>query len=109
MVQQYYQRVKATNTQDGQILISSLTSTPQEPKHICAVGVLKETNAGILHMLYERDDFAQIDTGQASLTGVIEYEVDIPLKDGETFALKLENLVNGTNAGVVAYIRYEIK
>jgi len=108
MALQYYEPINHTNTVNTEVDVVSLTSTNEEPKKIVAIGILKETNAGILRGYHERDNHLEIPTAYSTESGIMEYPVDLDLPVGETFALTLQNEAAGVHAQLQGYIRYEL-
>ena len=108
MVKQYYERISHTNSADTETTIDELESTTEEPKKIIAIGVIKDTNGGILRGYHERDNFLEFPTGDITESGFSEIPVDVELPVGESFLLTLQNATAGTNAALIGYIKYEI-
>lgn len=108
MVKQYYEAISHTNTVDTEVEVHSLESTTEEPKKIIAIGLIKDTNGGILRGYHERDNFLEFPTGDITDSGLQEIPVDVELPVGESFLLTLQNATAGTNAALIGYIKYEI-
>lgn len=108
MAVQYYERIYHTNSDDTENSVTTLDSTAEEPKKIVAIGVLSETNEGILRCYWERDNFLTLPTGSLSESGIMEYPVDLELQVGEGIEITLQNVTAGTDAVLVGYVRYEI-
>lgn len=108
MALQYYERINHANSTDNETEITTLESTTEEPKKIIAIGILSETNNGILRGYWERDNAIVLPTGAMTESGIQEYPVDLELKVGESFELTLQNVSAGSNASIVGYVRYEI-
>lgn len=108
MAKNYYEAISHANTVDTEVDVHNLESTTEEPKKIIALGLIKDTNGGILRGYHERDNFLEFPTGDITDSGFQEIPLDLELPVGESFLLTLQNAAAGTNAQIVGYIKYEI-
>ena len=105
----YYKGFDHTNASDDEETVVKLTSTAEEKKKIVAVGIVYDSNDGILKAYVEREAIVEdLPTGDITEKQLTEIPVGIDLPEGQTFKVTLKNKVAGTNATIRGYIKYEI-
>jgi len=104
----YYDRIVHTNNTDVEVRVYERTSGEEERIRINTLNIFRETNRGILRMYDEREHFATLPTGEATISNRQVIEIERELRIGQTFRLTLQNVVAGTHAGLMGFIEFEI-
>jgi len=104
----YYDRIVHTNTADTETRIYERTSGEEERIRINTLNIFREANRGIMRMYDEREHFATLPTGEATITNRQVIEIERELRIGQTFRITLQNVVAGTHSGVFGFIEFEI-
>ena len=105
---EYYEMINHTNSSDSEEDVIELYSSKEEPKEVVEIHITKVTNAGILKAYIEREKIAEIPTEGLNIQNSLVIPVGAKIPEGQKFKITLQNIVSGTNAQVIGYIRYHI-
>ena len=97
-----------TNSSDMEEDVEELYSSKEEPVEVLEINILKVSNAGVLRAYIEREKIAEIPTESVNILNSLVIPINAKIPEGQKFKITLQNIVSGTNAQVIGYIRYHI-